>query len=1208
MALGQATRTIRDYLGAIGKGATGSWDCAHPLGLGLEDGRNQFSDLLLAQLLDLTSSSNLTEQVPSSGRAWTFAYKECRGVQAEAASALLSLWVTLEATTRHPCTPAHQQILLRGTMDCLSGLIRGNPSFRHLLFRVWQEKSRGCRPSVPCVSMQMFCLQTYAQWSSVGVPRRGASNFPDHHPLPRSLLASLLHFWSLLAQQQLLQIEAAEYRLLYSCLVGPVYRAAASPAPLSPVRRRGSKAKATTTLRNMEHDENGRADGDPSEHDREKRGGQAGEEDGDVVPPPAGNKEDPNVLLLPSMHLLAHAARGSPSFRSFLQASDHHEEHLLLDSLLSLVVSAQREPSGTQDMVLATLGMLSRLVAGKSGMEHKVFDRKNVQESTEMIYSCLLPPNGTGALGSEDVLSAAVDVWSDLLASPWVVSILEEGDGLPSFVTRALTTIGCMVEQAREDGAFSGRIEALIRALRVMFQGSSVGRRCVVEYLFAKRENESGATPCLVCLVRVALSRHTAAAAQAASFLERVMSNDPDEEVDGRWRVLSLVLLTPVREACEQPGSRTCRAKSSHLPPESLLVCQENIPRSGKPDVDARHQNASGPSSGTLTGDLLVDRLAHALQTVAEEAEVCCEGGIAEGLTAKRPSFHVTGLLELEWHLRHLLSFAWWLANAPTLPLAPDDSHASSTTRSTAPGVLGRELVRRISARVLGCIVVAWAHTCFVDEWEGSDLASAQNGRNRGAGVQSSQAQTRLLPPSLVQSPLAVGSLEVVVIGCRLLVTIVNGEKEGALQPWSLNRTAFAEACDPWRWPYILTTSPQISNVLAAALHQGLDRSLLSHLMGLLASIQAEAGQLGDGGGDGLEWRVIVDSLVRQNHRTRLSSRLAKKEVAELQMECATLRRDLKAKTREAEMAESQRAALQAKHDREIESVGQDWREEVLSLREAAEIREAEQASELKACVTENDLWEAKAREAEKRLDQAMQSHRQVESENASLKEEMRVLIFKLVQVEEVNATREDERRTWAEKFEEQQLAAAENDQRTAAAELALQSANSQLKKAASKLTVLAKAIQAKDEAARRADDRFEKLEKHISDIERDLVILRGRLVEVEGENRRLKALRQVETTERKREVQADKEEMERASEMVESLRDLVRAQMEKIMELQYERKQLLVNLKEKDGRLLQQVEALRRQHHAAAVIKSLAVPLEEAEDRMASQDKCAYR
>jgi DNA repair exonuclease SbcCD ATPase subunit len=435
-----------------------------------------------------------------------------------------------------------------------------------------------------------------------------------------------------------------------------------------------------------------------------------------------------------------------------------------------------------------------------------------------------------------------------------------------------------------------------------------------------------------------------------------------------------------------------------------------------------------------------------------------------------------------------------------------------------------------------------------------------------------------------------------------LLVTIVNGEKEGALQPWNSNRTAFAESSGLWRWPYILTTSPQISNVLAAALHQGLDRSLLSHLMGLLASIQAEAGHLGDAGGNGLEWRVIIDSLVRQNHRTRLSSRLAKKEMAELQTECATLRRELKAKTREAEMVESQRAALQAKHDGEIESVGQDWREEVLSLREAAEVREAEHASELKACVTENDLWEAKAREAEKRLDQAMQSHRQVESENASLKEEMRVLIFKLVQVEEVNATREDERRTWAEKFEEQQLAAAENDQRTAVAELALQSANSQLKKAASKLTVLAKAIQAKDEAARRADDRFEKLEKHISDIERDLVILRGRLVEVEGENRRLKALRQVETTERKREVQADKEEMERALEMVESLRELVRAQIEKIMELEYEQKQLLVNLKEKDGRLLQQVEALRRQHHAAAVIKSLAVPLEEAEDRMCIQ------
>lgn len=155
-------------------------------------------------------------------------------------------------------------------------------------------------------------------------------------------------------------------------------------------------------------------------------------------------EEDPNLLLLPSLHLLAYAARGSPSFRLFLKALDHQQDHLLFDALLSLVVSAQTQPSTTPMMAFATLGALSRLVAGDATFENRVFDRKNVRETTKLIFPCLFSEEG----GREERVRAAVDLWGDLLASPLVLGLLEEeegweeGEGLSWFLVEGVVALG----------------------------------------------------------------------------------------------------------------------------------------------------------------------------------------------------------------------------------------------------------------------------------------------------------------------------------------------------------------------------------------------------------------------------------------------------------------------------------------------------------------------------------------------------------------------------------------------------------------------------------------------------------------------------------------------------------------------------------------------------------------------------------------------
>lgn len=1268
MALGQAARTIRDYLHTLEENEQAE------VGHFSYQGRSHPPILLLSQQLhDLTVASTSTCQSPAPSASheraaspppWSFCYKESRGVQAETALALLLLWVRL--VTRHLISP-DEQALLCLTMDCLASLVRRDRIFQYLIIRLWHQKSDGTRSYIPSVSIQTFCLETFVDW------RRGPAGGAENEacsgkkrskvPVTSSQLASLLQLWDVLAARQPLEVQAENYPLLTECLLHSVYTAASTPAPLSPTRRERTVAPTTMTMERKDKKTKrvGRgkrrsgctrgkgaspcvAPGAFWDEDEEEAGKEVEEEEEEGAveerEEPDGIserltmktsgyqdeeeevwEEEPNLLLLPSLHILAHAARGSPSFRLFLKALDHQEEHLIFDALLSLVVSAQSQPSATPLMSLATLGALSRLVAGDAHFESRVFDRGNVRETTKLIFSCLLSFENEGEREEGERARAAVDLWGDFLSSPLVLGFLEEqdgwqeGEGLPYFLVKVVVALGDQDE--REGG--EERIEALLWALRVVCEESPLGQSLLIRSFLPlvdeneKEEREGGQHGIyLTKLVELALSTHVPTAMKAVILLQQLHLGACGETSHRLWVALTVALTSATTSRSSISGSHGASSPSSSRAWPRVAPPSATIQLSRSPLRRRRQQAVVAAAAGANTGtrsyapsllDLLVDRL-HAL---ADEVEVCCGGSGLEGLEIGSRGLNEAVFLELEWSLRPVLSLLCWVMTTAFC-------HAPSSSYGVD---LRREVALRLDARGVSVIVLGVAHVRH-QVWQEELRKMTEVVRNPMSSTENlvmrsnCLSRVTLMEKTLggVPSMCPVERLEIVVKGCRLMLLLGSvcgtasggeeeeeGEVEWKKAEWP-NRLMSKENSRHRYWLSIALNSSAVIDILAAVLHQGTDRELVSQTLSFLTDLKNTnntTSRQGEGDGEeGPEWSGLMDGLFRRNQAMHGCLQVLEKEMTDLTNENGKMMIKLRENNKFVEEAEGQRAALQVAHDQEMERVGQDWREEVLKMREAAKVERGKHNAERAGIISDREGWQARAQAAETELAQMQEAQQATEIETIALQKHVEALTVQLMQCQKESMTHEARAAELASEVEEHRQRAYDACRQKEEAEEVMRKSNAQVDKALKKMTVFSDAFKAKDEAVRAGEARLRKLDVHVGGMEKELAILRGRLTEAEGESRRLAALHEAEAAHREQEEQAGEEEMKRMLEDMKALRMLVEVKTEAMRELEYAHQQALDELQEKDGLLMDQDEVLRRQQHAAALIKQLVTAVEE--------------
>ena len=265
--------------------------------------------LLLAQLADIRSALQAGRSAkPQPPAPWSFAYRESSGARAEGVQGLLRLWRRLaparldtrggRGAAHHHDEPASE--VLSAVTGCLIALLERDRSYQYLALRLWEEDEAAGSGSGG--SLQGFVLRVYAAWCQQG---------GDPHDQRPSVAerAALLRLWALLAARQPLEVSPVDFPLLADVLLLPVLSATASAAPLSP---RKGKARVR--------------DGEPSSPHS-----QGGEEEGT---PNAASL----LLLLPSLHVLGHAARASPAFRLFLRALNQRERGMYVRACVNLRV------------------------------------------------------------------------------------------------------------------------------------------------------------------------------------------------------------------------------------------------------------------------------------------------------------------------------------------------------------------------------------------------------------------------------------------------------------------------------------------------------------------------------------------------------------------------------------------------------------------------------------------------------------------------------------------------------------------------------------------------------------------------------------------------------------------------------------------------------------------------------------------------------
>jgi hypothetical protein len=300
--------------------------------------------LLIAQLKDVVQSLGNKQQQqqqqqqhrrwrwqdaagPTTTRnPWAFAYHQSRGARAEGVRALLRLLI--HQLRAGGGGDAASVVLAKATMGCLVALLERDRAHHYLAVRVFEEEEEETAEGGG-VGLQGILLHAYAacwdrggEGENEGESSQQGASFLSSSPSssspssssassgPRSqateqqqqqqqqqqqLQALFLRLWALLAASQPLELPASDLPLLARILLAPIYRATASSPPLSPPRR------------------------------RRQRGVQGGEEREDER---WGRAENPHPLLVPSLELLAQAARASPALRLCLRARNHRERNM----------------------------------------------------------------------------------------------------------------------------------------------------------------------------------------------------------------------------------------------------------------------------------------------------------------------------------------------------------------------------------------------------------------------------------------------------------------------------------------------------------------------------------------------------------------------------------------------------------------------------------------------------------------------------------------------------------------------------------------------------------------------------------------------------------------------------------------------------------------------------------------------------------------
>ena len=344
MALAHAARAIEEFLHA-GVADEGARAVTAAAASELQEGELEWrsptrraggaaaalAPLLVAQLEDVVRAlggeaekqQQQRDDGSSSGGAtnsWAFAYHQSRGARAEGVAALIRL---LRRQLRPSTPPSSTPSVLVAAMKALVALLERDRTYQYLAVRAFEEEEEGGGDVGE--SLQGFLLHAYAaRWHREEKNEAGeggdGDNSVDQDQYPSSFLSSassstttaadgprqqalFLRLWALLAASQPLDLPAHDLPLLARVLLGPIYRATAAQPPLSPPRRRRNRQR---------HRPRGSVWGSPVGE---------GEEEGEA-------DRDRHPLLVPSLELLAQAARASPAFRLCLRATNHRERNM----------------------------------------------------------------------------------------------------------------------------------------------------------------------------------------------------------------------------------------------------------------------------------------------------------------------------------------------------------------------------------------------------------------------------------------------------------------------------------------------------------------------------------------------------------------------------------------------------------------------------------------------------------------------------------------------------------------------------------------------------------------------------------------------------------------------------------------------------------------------------------------------------------------
>jgi hypothetical protein len=510
-------------------------------------------------------------------------------------------------------------------------------------------------------------------------------------------------------------------------------------------------------------------------------------------------------------------------------------------------------------------------------------NNRNVAQMAVLAFAHLLDDSGSNT-NNHQVRRQAAELLGYMARSPLVLGLLEENpndddDGpLLTFLhnaAAALLRAGCGGESGAPTNGGDGGDgpcwhEPLLRGLRLLCLESPLARSLLARALVGGgREGGGGggeAFAPLAALVRLVLSPQAPTASEAVGLLRACLPSLEEEEggeqgdVVGLWQALAAVMLTK---------ERAPRPPTPPPPSPSVSPTRSSNGSSGRHAATAQLRRSPARRAAAATGAAaarrdvggtcpLLARLVGEIGALGDEVEVAtagadgmlllhvCDGGKGGGLVrgdddGGGDSGGRLALLEVEWRLRSLLSLAALLTHAPAPP-------------RLARAVAGRLRPRALAAVVLGLARAssgnAQAHARRQQQQhshphihhhsagggeQASSFASMLGATAAGGAVAPSAgvvAATVAHPSFFPLPPKATEPLEVIVVGCRLLVRGAALAMAAAQQQVGENGVGDGDVGREYaRWrSAVLGESTEVAAALCVAWSQGLSRGLLEEV------------------------------------------------------------------------------------------------------------------------------------------------------------------------------------------------------------------------------------------------------------------------------------------------------------------------------------------------------------------------------------------